>query len=109
MGLDGVYCIARTGFKITDCIQLLGYALQYSTGKGTVNVVPSVKMASALHWQGRCRKEKVFQIGHGRIAFSEHGGRTGRAMIKYPLYKKNNSRNFTLVYPGLGSCRLTVK
>ena len=22
-------------------------------------------------------------------------------MIKYPLYKKNNSRNFTLVYPGL--------
>jgi len=23
------------------------------------------------------------------------------AMIKYPLYKKNNSRNFTLVYPGL--------
>ena len=104
-----MYCTARIGFKITDCIQLLGYALQYSTHKGTVNVVSSVKMGAALHWPGGCRKEKVFQIGHGRIAFSEHGGRTGRAMIKYPLYKKNNSRNFTLVYPGLGSCRLTVK
>jgi len=47
------------------------------------------------------RNEKSFQTGRGRIAFSEHGGKTGRAMIKYPLYKKNNSRNFTLVYPGL--------
>ena len=46
-------------------------------------------------------KKKVFQIGHGRIAFYEHGGKTGRAMIKYPLYKKNNSRKNTLVYPGL--------
>ena len=50
---------------------------------------------------GRHRKENLFQNGHGRIAFSEHGGKTGMAMIKYPLYKKNNSRNFTLVYPGL--------
>ena len=101
MGLDGVYCIALIGFKITDCIQLLGYALQYSTGKGTVNVVSSVKMASALHWQGRCRKEKVFQIGHGRIAFYEHGGKTGRAMIKYPLYKKNAQPYKRALYPGL--------
>ena len=46
-------------------------------------------------------KKKVFQIGHGRIAHYEHGGKTGRAMIKYPLYKKNNSRKNTLVYPGL--------
>ena len=53
------------------------------------------------HGAGRCRKEKVFQIGHGRIAFYEHGGKTGMAMIKYPLYKKNNSRKITLVYPGL--------
>jgi len=58
-------------------------------------------MASALHWQGRVRKEKVFQIGHGRIAFIEHGGKSGRAMIKYPLYKKNAQRKNTLVYPGL--------
>ena len=50
---------------------------------------------------GRCQKEKVFQIGRGRIAFSEHGGKSGMAMIKYPLYKKNNSRKITLLYPGL--------
>jgi len=50
---------------------------------------------------GRCHEEKVFQIGHGRIAFSEHGGKSGMAMIKYPLYKKNNSRKNTLLYPGL--------
>ena len=35
------------------------------------------------------------------IAFIEHGGKTGRAMIKYPLCKKNNSRKITLLYPGL--------
>jgi len=28
------------------------------------------------------------------------------ATIKYPLYKKNNSRNFTLVYPGLTTVSL---
>jgi len=50
---------------------------------------------------GRCHEEKVFQIGHGRIAFYEHGGKSGMAMIKYPLYKKNNSRKNTLLYPGL--------
>ena len=27
-------------------------------------------------------------------------------MIKYPLYKKNNSRNFTLLYPGLTTASL---
>ena len=27
-------------------------------------------------------------------------------MIKYPLYKKNNSRNFTLLYPGLTTVSL---
>ena len=50
---------------------------------------------------GRYRKENLFQIGHGRIAFSEHGGKSGRAMVKYPGYKKNNSRKNTLLYPGL--------
>ena len=56
---------------------------------------------SGPHHDGRCRKEKVFQIGRGRIAHYEHGGKTGMAMIKYPLYKKNNSRKNTLLYPGL--------
>ena len=55
---------------------------------------------------GRHRKEKVFQIGHGRIAFNEHGGKSGMAMIKYPLYKKNNSRKNTLLYPGLTTVSL---
>ena len=55
---------------------------------------------------GRCHEEKVFQIGHGRIAFSEHGGKSGMAMIKYPLYKKNNSRKNTLLYPGLTTVSL---
>ena len=40
------------------------------------------------------------------IAFSEHGGKTGRAMIKYPLYRKNNSRKITLLYPGLTTVSL---
>ena len=40
------------------------------------------------------------------IAFIEHGGKTGRAMIKYPLCKKNNSRKITLLYPGLTTVSL---
>ena len=52
------------------------------------------------------RKKKVFQIGHGRIAFSEHGGKTGRAMIKYPHIQKNAQRKNTLVYPGLTTVSL---
>ena len=35
----------------------------------------------------RIKKEKFF--GHGHIAFSEHGGKTGMAMLKYPHIKKN--------------------
>ncbi len=50
---------------------------------------------------GGYREEKVFQIGHGRIAFNEHGGKTGRAMIKYPHIQKNAQRKNTLAYPGL--------
>jgi len=46
-------------------------------------------------------KKKEKNSDHGRIAFYEHGGKTGMAMIKYPLYKKNNSRKITLLYPGL--------
>ena len=61
---------------------------------------------SGRHHGGRCRKEKRKKSDHGRIAFYEHGGKTGMAMIKYPLYKKNNSRKITLVYPGLTTVSL---
>ena len=58
------------------------------------------------HHGGRYRKEKRKKSDHGRIAFYEHGGKTGRAMIKYPLYKKNAQRKNTLVYPGLTTVSL---
>ena len=54
-----------------------------------------------LNGGGRCRKDFSEKIFFGRIAHKPYGGKTGRAMIKYPLYKKNNSRKNTLVYPGL--------
>jgi hypothetical protein len=38
------------------------------------------------------RNEEEKKSDHGRIAFYEHGGKTGRAMIKYPGYKKNAQR-----------------
>ena len=56
---------------------------------------------SGTHHRGRCRKDFLKIFFFGRIAFYEHGGKTGMAMIKYPLYKKNNSRKNTLTYPGL--------
>ena len=40
------------------------------------------------------------------MQFETHGGKTGRAMIKYPPYKKNNSRKNTLLYPGLTTVSL---
>jgi len=55
---------------------------------------------------GRCREEKRKKSDHGRIAHYEHGGKTGRAMIKYPLYKKNAQRKNTLTYPGLTTVSL---
>ena len=55
---------------------------------------------------GRCRKDFSEKIFLGRIAFNEHGGKTGRAMIKYPPYKKNAQRKNTLVYPGLTTVSL---
>ena len=45
--------------------------------------------------------KKIFFIRPVGIAFNEHGGKTGRAMIKYPLYRKNAQRKNTLAYPGL--------
>jgi len=42
--------------------------------------------------------EKIFLVG---IQINVYGGKTGMAMIKYPLYKKNNSRKNSLLYPDL--------
>ena len=77
----------------------LDYRIQYTqwhtveNGRHTQNGVGTMRVGVA--------KKNLFQIGHGRIAFYEHGGKTGRAMIKYPLYKKNAQRKNTLLYPGL--------
>ena len=59
-----------------------------------------------LNGAGRYRKdfsEKIFLVG---IAFNEHGGKTGRAMIKYPLYKKNAQPYKRALYPGLTTVSL---
>ena len=55
---------------------------------------------------GRYRKEKTFQNGHGRIAFYEHGGKSGMATIKYPGYRKNAQGQKRALYPGLASVSL---
>ena len=73
-----------------------------STEQVRVNVSFRVMMGASLHLTGgRCRKDFSEKIFFGRIAHKPYGGKTGRAMIKYPLYKKNNSRKNTLTYPGL--------
>jgi len=78
-----------------------------STERIGVNVSFSVMIGVSLHLTGgRHGKDFLKKYFFGRIAFYEHGGKTGMAMIKYPLYKKNNSRNFTLVYPGLTTVSL---
>ena len=73
-----------------------------STEQVRVNVSFRVMMGASLHLTGghaqKTFSEKIF---FGRIAHKPYGGKTGRAMIKYPLYKKNNSRKNTLLYPGL--------
>jgi len=38
--------------------------------------------------------------------FKPYGGKTGRAMIKYPHIQKNAQRKNTLVYPGLTTVSL---
>jgi len=86
-------------------VQLLCYALQYSTRKGTVNVDSSVMITSALHLIGN-EKKKEKKSDHGRIAFYEHGGKSGMAMIKYPGYRKNAQGPKRALYPGLGSVSL---
>ena len=78
-----------------------------STEQVRVNCDFRVMMPLRLHLTGgRHGKDFLKKYFFGRIAFYEHGGKTGMAMIKYPLYKKNNSRNFTLLYPGLTTVSL---
>ena len=56
-------------------------------------------MASVLHFAGgQIRKEKRKKCDHGHIAFSEHGGKTGMAMLKYPHIKKNAQPE---IYPAI--------
>ena len=53
------------------------------------------------HGGGRCRKDfqkKYFLVG---MHFKPYGGKTGRAMIKYPPYKKNAQGLKRALYPGL--------
>jgi hypothetical protein len=61
---------------------------------------------TGLNGGGRYRKDfqkKYFLVG---IAFNEHGGKTGRAMIKYPHIQKNAQRKNTPLYPGLTTVSL---
>ena len=59
VGLDGVYCMAFMGFKITDCMcSTPCYALQYSIDRISVNVSSSVMITSALHLVGNDSKKK---------------------------------------------------
>ena len=53
------------------------------------------------HHGGRYRKDFSEKIFFGRIAHKPYGGKTGRAMIKYPHIQKNAQRKNTLLYPGL--------
>jgi len=47
--------------------------------------------------------EKIIQKKFSSVGsqINVYGGKTGMAMIKYPLYKKNNSRKNSLLYPDL--------
>ena len=45
--------------------------------------------------------DRKFFIRPVGLQNNTHGGKTGRAMIKYPHTKKNAQRKNTLAYPGL--------
>ena len=81
---------------------LLCYALIVAQNRCPSTGQTRVMIGLRLHLTGghdqKTFSEKIF---FGRIAHKPYGGKTGRAMIKYPLYKKNNSRKNTLLYPGL--------
>jgi hypothetical protein len=55
---------------------------------------------------GSASRRKSFFIRPVGIAFNEHGGKTGMAMIKYPHIQKNAQRKNTLAYPGLTTVSL---
>ena len=59
-----------------------------------------------LNGGGRYRKDFSDSERSVGKQFETHGGRFGRAMIKYPLYKKNNSRKITPAYPGWATVSL---
>ena len=61
------------------------------------------------HGGGRCRKDFSFLKRSVGMHLKPYGGKTGRAMIKYPHTKKNAQPYKRAVYPGLEPCRLTVK
>ena len=66
----------------------------------------SVMIRFGLHLTGgRTRKEKEFFFGHGHIAFYEHGGKTGMAMLKYPHIKKNAQAQNSHPIPASKPCR----
>ncbi len=66
----------------------------------------SVMIRFGLHLTGgRVRKEKEIFFGHGHIAFSEHGGKTGMAMLKYPHIKKNAQAQNSHPIPVSKPCR----
>ena len=50
---------------------------------------------------GQITLDRIFFIRPVGLQINEHGGKTGRAMIKYPLYKKNNSGKKRSAYPDL--------
>ena len=72
-----------------------------STEQVRVNVSFRVMMGASLHLTGgRCRKDFSEKIFFGRIAHKPYGGKTGRAMIKYPHTKKNAQQENRSAYPG---------
>ena len=58
------------------------------------------------HGGGRYRKDFSFSERSVGMHLQPYGGKSGRAMIKYPLYKKNAQGLKRSLYPGLGSVSL---
>ena len=57
--------------------------------------IRTVHIVKSLTTRWRHHAMKYFFLGHGHIAFSEHGGKTGMAMLKYPHIKKNAHTQIT--------------
>ena len=73
------------------------------------NVENRTHTQKGLNGGGRYRKEKSFLKRSVGKQFRTHGGRFGRAMIKYPHTKKNAQGPKRSVYPGSRPPGLTVK